>query len=146
MTDPLVILPNMEAVLSQFYRDQPELVDLVGDRVYTAIPKSAGGSPLIRVTLIGDEKVTSRPLWIFRAQMQTEAYGGTKAQAHELARTAEGLLHARAIAAGEVVDAVIVGVDGGPMIDLPDEEYEPARPRFLFTSTITAHPVATVAS
>lgn len=144
MTDPLVILPNMEAVLSQFYRDQPEVSDLVGDRVYTAIPKGAGGAPLVRVTLIGDEKVTSRPLWIFRAQIQTEAYGGTKAQAHELARTLEGCLHARAIGVQDT--AVIVGVDGGPMIDLPDEEYEPARPRFLFTSTITAHPVATVAS
>ena len=38
MTDPLVILPNMEAVLSQFYRDQPEVEALVGDRVYTAMP------------------------------------------------------------------------------------------------------------
>lgn len=144
MTDPLVILPNMEAVLSEFYRDQPEIEDLIGDRVYTAIPKGAGAAPLIRVTLIGDEKVTSRPLWIFRAQMQTEAYGGTKAQAHELARLAEGTLHARAI--GVLPGAVIVGVDGGQMIDLPDEEYEPARPRFLFTSTITARPLATVAS
>lgn len=144
MTDPLVILPNMEAVLSQFYRDQPEISDLIGERVYTAIPKDAGTAPLVRVTLIGDEKVTSRPLWIFRAQMQTEAYGGTKAQAHTLARLAEGLLHARGV--GQVDATVIVGVDGGPMIDLPDEEYESARPRFLFTSTITAHPVATVAS
>lgn len=144
MTDPLVILPNIEAVLSQFYRDQPELVDLIGDRVYTAIPKGAGGDPLLRVTLIGDEKVTSRPLWIARFSVQTEAYGGSKVQAHELARTAEGLLHARAIGVQDT--AVIVGVDGGPMIDLPDEEYEPARPRFLFTSTITAHPVDTVAS
>lgn len=144
MTEPLVILPNMEAVLSQFYRDQPEVSDLVGDRVYTAIPKGAGAAPLVRVTLIGDEKVTSRPLWIFRAQIQTEAYGGTKAQAHELARTLEGVLHARGIGVQDT--AVIAGVDGGPLIDLPDEEYEPARPRFLFTSTITAHPVATVAS
>ena len=76
--------------------------------------------------------------------IQTEAYGGTKAQAHELARTLEGVLHARAIGVQDL--AVIVGVDGGAMIDLPDEEYEPARPRFLFTSTITAHPLDTVAS
>jgi hypothetical protein len=144
VTDPLVILPNMEAVLSQFYRDQPEVEALVGDRVYTAIPKGAGGAPLVRVTLIGDEKVTSRPLWIARFVIQTEAYGGTKAQAHELARTLEGVLHARAIGVQDL--AVIVGVDGGAMIDLPDEEYEPARPRFLFTSTITAHPLDTVAS
>lgn len=144
MTDPLVILPNMEAVVSQFYRDQPEIQDLIGDRVWTAIPKGAGGDPMIRVTLLGDEKVTSRPLWIARFQIQTDAWGGSKAQAHELARLAEGLLHARAIGVQDT--AVIVGVDGGPMIDLPDESYEPARPRFLFTSTITAHPVDTVAS
>lgn len=144
MTDQLVTLPNMEAVVSQFYRDQPELVDLVGDRVWTAIPKGAGVEPMIRVTLLGDEKLTSRPLWIFRAQIQTEAYGGSKAQAHELARTAEGLLHARALGLQDT--AVIVGVDAGPMIDLPDEDYTPARPRFLFTSAITAYPSATVAS
>jgi hypothetical protein len=144
VTDPLVILPNMEAVVSQFYRDQPEVVDLIGDRVWTAIPKGAGPEPLARVLLLGDAKVTSRPLWVARFVIQTEAYGGTKAQAHELGRTLEGVLHARAIGVQDT--AVIVGVDGGSFLDLPDEEYEPARPRFLFTSTITAHPLATVAS
>lgn len=144
MPDPLILLPNMEAVLSSFLRDQPEIVDLVGDRVYTAIPKNAGAAPLLRITMIGEEKVTSRPLWIVRSAMQFDAYGGTKAQALELARTAEGLIHARAI--GEQDGAVIVGVNGGVMVDLPDEEYEPARPRFLFTSTIIAHPVDTVPS
>ena len=36
MTD-LWIPPNMEALVSAFLRDQPEMTDLVADRVYTAI-------------------------------------------------------------------------------------------------------------
>lgn len=141
MTDPLVILPNMEAVLSQLLRDQPEIEDLAGDRVYTAIPVGAGGDPLLRVTQIGDEKLSTRPLWIVRTTLQVEAYGGSKAQASTLARTAEGVLALRG--PGVHPPAVIVGVDLGAMLNLPDDEYEPARPRFLFSVTITAHPLST---
>ena len=143
MTEPLVILPNMEAVLSAFLRDQPEIVALVGDRVYTALPQSTT-FPAVRVTQILDRKLTSRPLWISEFVMQIEAYGGTKAQASELARTCEGVIAARMV--GILDGAVVAGVTFGALEDLPDDEYESARPRFITMSTITARPVGTVSS
>lgn len=143
MTEPLVILPNMEAVLSQFLRDQPEVVDLIGDRVYTALPEGVT-FPAVRVTQILDRKITTRPLWVAEFVMQVEAFGGSKAQAWTLAATCEGLIAARMV--GTHPGAVVAGVDPGSLEDLPDDEYEPARPRFLFLSTITARPVGTVSS
>lgn len=143
MSDPLVILPNMEALLSQFLRDQPEIVDLVDDRVYTALPEGVT-FPAVRVTQITDRKITTRPLWVAAFVMQVEAFGGSKAQAWTLAATCEGLMAARLV--GVHAGGVVAGVDPGGLEDLPDDEYEPARPRFLFTSTVTARPVATVSS
>ena len=32
----------------------------------------------------------------------------------------------------------------GGLQDVPDESHKPAKPRFLFTSTIYAHPIATI--
>lgn len=147
--DPLVILPNVEAFTSQFLRDQPEVGDALtaaggdADGVFTAIPKRPT-YPLVRVTAITENKLSTRPLWIFRATVQIEAFGGTKAQAHEIGRTCEGVMAARMI--GVQDDAVVVGVDHGAFIDLPDETFEPAKPRWILTSTITAHPLATVPS
>lgn len=143
MTEPLTIMPNMEAVVSAFLRDQPEVVDLIADRVYTALPDRVE-FPAVRVTQITDRKLTSRPLWISEFVMQIEAFGGSKAQASTLARTCEGVIAARMV--GTLDGAVIAGVDPGGLEDIPDDEYEPARPRFLFVSTITARPVATVSS
>lgn len=149
MTNPLVILPNMEAVTSSFLREQPEIQALIPDgdrdaRAYTAIPKAAT-YPLIRVTLIVEEKMTSRPLWVFRSTMQVEAYGGNKAQAHQLARTAEGVIAAR-FDESDHGDFVCAGVDMGSIEDIPDDEFEPARPRFLFVFTATGRPTDTVTS
>jgi hypothetical protein len=146
MADPLVILPNLEALVSAFLRDQPEVAALTddGERIYTAIPGKAGSAPMVRVTQIYETKLTSRPLWITQTQIQIESWGGTKAQALTLGRTVEAVMAARVV--DDHVLGVVVGYNGGALIDLPDEDYDPARPRFLGTSTITAHPAATVPS
>lgn len=144
MTDPLVVMPNWEALVVEFFQAQPELDPLVGDRIYTAIPKGAT-YPLVRVTQITDEKITSEPLWIANVSIQVEAYGGTKATASAIARLCEGLLAARIRGTHTSRDAVVNGFTGGGMQDIPDDEYEPAKPRFLFSCTITGHPSEVVA-
>lgn len=147
MPTPLILQPNMEKIVSGWLRTVPELEDLVDDRVYTATPAKPD-FPLIRVLQIIDIKVTRQPLWIVAYQIQVEAFGGGKAMALLVATTAAAALDQRLAGVIEVDSeaAVVTGVDVGGLMDLPDEDYEPARPRFLFTSTITAHPVATLAA
>lgn len=148
MTEPLYLAPNVEALLSSFLRDQPEIVALIPDddsgaRVYTSIPKDAV-YPLARVVLLSDAKITNQPLWLVASFVQVDAFGGTKAQAFTLAATIQALFDTRLT--GVHPGGVVTGVDHGILGDLPDEEYEPAKPRFLVTSTIYNRPVATLPS
>jgi len=145
MTDPhpLYLPPNMESLVSAFLRDQAELVDLVDDRVYTAIPKGAV-YPLVRVTQILDTPAGA-PLWSVAYSVQVEAFGGTKATAWLIASTARAAIDLR-IKGEHLGFGVVNGTTPGSLLDLPDEDHEPAKPRWLFTSTIYARPGATVQS
>lgn len=142
MTDTLILPPNMEKLVSDFLRDQDEVAALIADRVYTAIPKAAT-YPLVRVSLLESTPVSgSQPLWAELHYMQVEAFGGSKGDAWRIAATCRAALDQRLV--GTYSEGVVNGVDSGGMIDQPDETFEPAKPRWLFTSTITAHPSATL--
>ena len=142
MTD-LWIPPNMEALVSAFLRAQPEMTDLVAARIYTAIPKDAT-YPLVRVVQLLDTPAGA-PLYSVAFEMQVEAFGGTKAQAWQIASTARALIDARLL--GDYPGfGVVNGSTPGALLDLPDEDFTPAKPRWLFSSTIYGRPGATVTS
>lgn len=146
MTEPIALPVNIEALVSAFLREQPEMIDLVDDRIYTAIPKPQAGRdlyPLVRVSLIIDEPHTG-PLWGIAYDVQLEAFGGTKAQAWTIAATARAVISYRL--PGTHPEGIVNGVTNRGMLDLPDETFDPARPRWLFTSTIHARPTATIAA
>lgn len=78
MTAPARIMPDPLATLSQFLRDQPEIVQAVGDRVYSILPKEKE-YPLIRVSWIGAQSrygtLTSTTPWItFSAHIQIDVW------------------------------------------------------------------------
>lgn len=134
----IVLMPNIEAIVSAFLRAQPEITAIVDDRVYTAIP---GGPvyPLVRVTQFDDVKVTNMPLWVVKSSVQIEGFGGSKGDAWRACATAQSVLAERfhdQVAGGCVVSAVM----WGSMRDLPDPTFSPAKPRFVTTAYITAHP------
>lgn len=144
MSDELLIPPNMEALVSAFLRNQPELIALVpDDRIYTALPKNAQ-YPCVRVVQLLDTPSGS-PLYAVAYEIQVEAFGGSKAEAWRIASTARALIDSRLEGVHDGF-GVVNGTIPGPMIDLPDEAFEPAKPRWLFTSTIQARPGATVSS
>lgn len=143
MTAPLYLPPNMEALVSSFLREQPELEALIGERVYTALPKTGRIFPLVKVTLLLSTPV-GHPLWAIGYEMQVDAWGGSKEEAHRVANLCWALISNRLF--GEYPDGVVNGVTAGSLRDLPDEDYDPAKPRFLFTSTIHARPLATVSA
>lgn len=133
----LILLPNVEALVSAFLRNHDAIIALIDDRVYTVIP-SHSDWPLIRVGQYDDQPAGQRPLHHVAYSVQVEAFGGSKAQAFTLANTARAALAAELT--GAHAQGVVSGVDTRGMIDLPDESYSPAKPRWLFSLTVYAHP------
>lgn len=139
----LLLPPNMEGLLSAFLREQVEVVDDVADRVYTSIPKDPT-YPLVRVTQLLDTP-NGAPLYAVAYQMQVEAFGGSKADAWRIASNCRAAIDARL--SGDYPGwGVVNGSTPGSLLDLPDEDFTPAKPRWLFTSTVYARPGATVPS
>lgn len=133
----VVLLPNVEALVSQFLRDQDEIADLVADRVYTALPKSPEW-PLLRLQRVAGGPVTHRPLHLDAAIVQLDAYGGSKAAALELVETARAVIADRIEGVHDL--GVVTGVQFGPLSWLPDPVYSPARPRYVADVTLFVHP------
>lgn len=130
-------LPNVEAMVSTFLQAQAEMIALIGTRTYTAIPASPT-YPLCRVTQFDELKVTHRPLWVARASIQIEGFGGSKAEAFNVVSTAEACIAERF--EGARSGGVVTGITWGSKRDLPDPTFSPAKPRFLATAYITIHP------
>lgn len=142
---PLALMPNAEALVSAFLRDQPEVAAIVDDRVYTAIPLLEQNEPewrfpLVRVVRYGGAPLFSYPLWADRPTLQLDAFGGPKAQAFTLAETCRAALSARVIGKHDEY-GVVSDVEFGGMSYVPDDSFASARPRYLFSLTLTAHPI-----
>lgn len=135
----LVLLPDAERLLSAWLRDQPELADLVDDRVYTILPHDKA-FPLVRLVRVSGAASLSRPLVLDEAHIQFDVWGTVKAQAFEVAATVRALLSERLIGAHDL--GVVQNVTHGPLQYLPDGDFEPAKPRYLFDVVVRtrAHP------
>lgn len=134
----LLLLPDVEALVSQFLRAQDEITDLVDERVYTVIPKNAAFPLLLAHRPPGGLAVTSRPLYLDAALVQLDAYGGSKGQARNLIETARAVLAARLEGVHE--SGVVTGVQFGSMGYLPDPDFTPARPRYVADLTVWVRP------
>lgn len=136
--------PNVEALLRRFLAEQPEVEDITGEdangggRVYTALPKGVQ-FPCVRVTLL-DSRPHTGPAWGAAYEAQVEAFGGSKADAFRLAGICMATMSARLTGVHD--EGVVNGVTSSGLRDEPDEGHEPAKPRFLFSSTIFARPLA----
>lgn len=142
MTD-LALLPDVEQLLSAFLRDQDEITAIVGQRVYTELPATKV-YPLVRLTRFGGSPVFDRPLYLDRAQLQIDCYGGPKRLANELAETCRAVMAARL--PGVYDEAAVTAVGFGALTYLADDTFEPAKPRFLSTISVTLHPLPLVGS
>ncbi len=143
----LYLPPNMEALVSAFLREQPEVIAMVGDRVWTAVPKADEPDPRwpgVRVTQLLDEPNGS-PLWAIGYVIQVDAWGGSKGDAFRIANVCRAVIDARIVGVHDGY-GVVNGSSPGSLLDLPDEDFSPAKPRWLFTSTIYARPLATLST
>lgn len=139
----VVLLPDIEQLLSQFLRDQDEVADLVDDRIYTVLPKDKT-FPLIRIHRYSGAPAFSRPLHLDQALVQVDCWGGNKKLAWEIAETCRAVCAERLV--GSHDEGCVTSVTFGELSDQPDGTFDPPRPRFLFSMTVTAHPSRLVGS
>ena len=132
----LIAFPDIEAWLTAYLRAQPEIADLVGDRVYTEIPNSPT-FPLVVCRRVGGAPLnTGRALHVGRALCQIDAYGGPKATARALADLCRQAVHA---SVGTQPNLVVSHVLHGGLRWMPDTGFEPSRPRYLYDAQISFH-------
>lgn len=129
---------DAERLLSAFLRGRTEVTDIVADRVYTDLP-SRPVFPLIRITLIGGRPAWSAPLYLDEAFLQLDCYGGPKVQARLIVDTVRSLLSTttfRTMHAG----GVVTDVQFGELSYLPDDAFDPPKPRYMAEVSILTHP------
>lgn len=132
-------LVDVEALVSQYLRSQSEVTAYTSQRVYTALPESKD-YPLVRIVRIGGAPPMSRPMYVDAAHLQIDVWGGSKA-------TALDTIDAIREELAKIVDeapvqplGVVCGVRFGPLAYLPDEAFEPPKPRYALDVTVTVRP------
>lgn len=132
-------LVDVEALVSQYLRAQSEVTAYVGQRVYTALPETKT-FPLVRLTRIGGVPPMSRPLHMDTARLQIDVFGGSKATALDTIDAVREELAKIVDEAAVQPLGVVCGVRFGPLAYLPDEAFEPAKPRYTLDVTVTVRP------
>lgn len=128
---------DVERLLSAWLRERTDITDVVGDRVYTEIPNRAT-FPFLRLSLIGGTPVTTRPLYLDESYIQLDAYGGPKALARQLMDITRDAIDTELT--GVHPEGVVTGVTFSSMRYLPDDGYDPPRPRYVGSVFIYSHP------
>lgn len=140
----MILLPDVARIVSAYLRTVLEVQVLVDEHVYTAFPKQLDKSqPFVLVQRVGGPPVLARPLIVDQAQLQLDAYGGPQAFAHELVATCRAAL---STLQGEQPDlgGNVCGVAIGALRYLPDETWQPPRPRYVSDLDVTVKPAGAV--
>lgn len=138
MTDPLVIPYNAERLLIFFLLDQPEVTAIGGQRIYGELPAKDKVWPAARVTQLDGAADHPHVLVHETAHLQGEFWGGTKAQALRFAETARAAIVARIV--GRHLEGVIQDAACTKPRWLPDADFEPAKPRYVFDIDLRGRP------
>jgi len=128
---------DVERLLSSWLRARPEVIAVVEDRVYTEIPGHAV-FPFLRVTLIGGRPVYSRPLFLDEALIQIDAYGGPKVLARQLIDLTRAAMATEFLGDHPGV-GVVTSVVFGELAYIPDDTWEPPKPRYAATTSVYTH-------
>lgn len=129
---------DVERLMSAWLRARPEIAAIVADRVVTETPNRVV-FPFLRITQIGGAPVWSRPLWLDRSVIQIDAFGGPKVQARTLIDAVRAAL-AEDFLGSHAGVGVVVDVQFGDLNYVPDDLWEPPKPRYAATVTVITHP------
>lgn len=129
---------DVERLASTWLRARADVSAIVADRVVTETPNRAV-FPFLRISLIGGSPVWSRPLWLDEATLQFDAFGGPKVQARQLIDVVRDALAADFLGAHPGV-GVVTCVEFGELAYIPDDLWEPPKPRYVATVSVYTHP------
>lgn len=129
---------DVERLVSAWLRARPEITAIVSDRVVTETPNRAV-FPFLRISQIGGAPVWSRPLWLDQSVIQLDAFGGPKVQARALIDAARAAL-AEDFLGDHPGVGVVTSVLFGDLSYVPDDLWEPPKPRYAATVSIYTHP------
>lgn len=136
----IVLLPDSELLIVNFWLEQAELADLER-RIYTELPTEKD-FPAARVHQFNDQQISEPALWLMRYSLQVDVWGGTKNATRSLAETMRSLLVARIVGAhteGVVTRVATGGLDTTSDDSVPSRSGK-ARPRCRFDVVLYAHP------
>lgn len=137
------LLPDVEGLTSSFLRELVELEPFVGDRVYTSTPNDVGGEPFVLVQRIGGSPTYPHVPVLEPGELQVSVYGGPKRTAHDVVRRIERALSGfYGLVTFGTSSGVVSGCTIGALRYVPDESFEPPRPRYVLDVTVHVKPGA----
>lgn len=136
----VTLLPDIERLVSNYLRSNADVTALVGQHVYTVLPKDASAKfPLVRLTRVTGGPLFSQPLRYDEAHLQVDCWGGSKLVAWQTAATIAAVL-AEGGLIGTQAEGVVVNVEVAGLQDLPDDSFDPPQPRWVLDVNVTARP------
>lgn len=129
---------DVERLASTWLRARADVIAIVADRVVTEVPNRAV-FPFLRLTLIGGAPVYSHPLFLDEAYIQFDAFGGPKVVARNLIDTVRSALAADFCGLHLGV-GVVTSVLFGELAYVPDDLFDPPKPRYVASASIYTHP------
>lgn len=134
-----IVLPDVERILSSYVRSRTEITDLVAQRVYTELPRREADRvfPLVRLSRIGGGP-TGSPLYLDRALVSADIWGGTKAEARLVAATLAGVLDE--IGGYTNHGGYATGASPGSLRYLLDDSFETPKPRYVLDAVVYFRP------
>ena len=138
MSPSPIVGADVERLVSAALRSSPAVTALVDQRVYTELPKRAEW-PLVRLTRIGGGP-TATPAVLDAARLQFDAYGGSKAQARELAATIIGVIDAELVGEHDGGESTVTATRPGTLRYTPDPTFDPPKPRYIVDVQVYVRP------
>lgn len=132
-------MPDAERIVSTYVRSRTEVTDLVSTRVYTEVPRKETDRvyPMIRISRVGGGPVGS-PLFLDRALMSFDIWGGTKHEARTIAATLAGVVDE--IGGYSAHGGYATGASPGSLRYISDDSFETAKPRYLLDAVVLFRP------
>jgi len=132
-------LPDSELVCVNYLLKKQSVIDIVGDKVSTQLPRDIV-YPFLTLTRIGGNTV--EPIWLEESDIQVSSWAQTKREAFVLASTARAALLDMGYGYRDDVEgAYVTGVkDMSGLLWMPDDSQTKPIPRYLFGISVYLHP------
>jgi len=131
-------LPDAEKLVVNALLSLPALSAL-GGRIYTVAPKRRT-FPLARVARFGgDPWHTGHPYWLDEPSFQVDVWAQSgQIEAYTIAEQMRACMAQELI--GSWPEGVIVNIKVTALVQSTDADFDPPKPRYRFTATMTMHP------